>query len=44
MWWIFVPALAVLVSAALALAFRGHHTPVRFDRSVDEPEGDRPLP
>ena len=44
MWWILVPALAVLASAALALAFRGRNTPLRVDRSVGEPEGDRRFP
>ena len=42
MWWILIPTLAVLVSAGLALAYRGRNTPMRFDRSVDEPKDDRP--
>ncbi len=43
MWWILVPALAVLASAALALTFRGRYASVRVDRSADEADDDRPF-
>jgi hypothetical protein len=39
MWWVLIPAAAVLVSAVVALSCRGRVTAARFDRSANEPTG-----